>query len=533
MLLSNDAIQQMIPSVGLRLKFESAFAELVPTCETSKLPRSGTSDDVEEVDQCKATEKPNENLLIDTINLKESVVKEHSKIFGYNKEAAQLTDWQLAVNSCAFELAKEAPSLLYERSKLKEMAEEKARETYIFKKKSGSRSGKLQEEPKAKRMKYSQDERREKIAELSSEIEMVKQRITTKPNLISHASSMKEYLASSASTGQNSTSSKKTTTVDMKVQVIDTISAARSTASVNEANTIDDSRGAELIKKASPEDDIMEINVLKDQKQNESTEAVSGTRDRLEEISRGTELIEQASPEDDDMKSKTVKDQKENESTEAASGTDERLKEISKDQSKLEKQDVFGSPANNESFLALKKRPSCIQQLDVGENEQNLDNLERLIRVLKREEKRNLNNVEQQKIEEGVRESQFEELNLAEYVIAKETYCHLCHQDCRQGCNEMITAAKIVLEEKQVALPTLWRRAVPKISYDCEKAQRRLLQMPVSSLRFAEGCFIVEKKGQGLYDDMKCEICTKLKLSKGLSNKTAQKPNSMQEFTAS
>ena len=45
----------MIPSVGLRLKFESAFAELVPTCETSKLPRSGTSDDVEEVDQCKAT----------------------------------------------------------------------------------------------------------------------------------------------------------------------------------------------------------------------------------------------------------------------------------------------------------------------------------------------------------------------------------------------------------------------------------------------------------------------------------------------
>ena len=93
-------------------------------------------------------------------------MKEHSKIFGYNREAAQLTDWQLAVNNCAFELAKEAPSLLYERSKLKEMAEEKARETYIFKKKSGSRSCKLQEEPKAKRMKYSQDERREKIAEL-------------------------------------------------------------------------------------------------------------------------------------------------------------------------------------------------------------------------------------------------------------------------------------------------------------------------------------------------------------------------------
>ena len=79
LLLNNDAIRQTIPSVGLRLKFESAFVELVPTCETSKLPRSGTSDDVEEVDQCKATEKPNENLLIATINLKESVVKEHSR----------------------------------------------------------------------------------------------------------------------------------------------------------------------------------------------------------------------------------------------------------------------------------------------------------------------------------------------------------------------------------------------------------------------------------------------------------------------
>ena len=155
----------------------------------------------------------------------------------------------------------------------------------------------------------------------------------------------------------------------------------------------------------------------------------------------------------------------------------------------------------------------------MGGNEQNSDNLEGLIRVLQREEKRNLTDVEQQKIGEGVRESQFEDLTLAEYVIAKETYCHLCHQDCRRGCNKMITAAKIVLTEKHVALPSLWMRAFPNINYDCEKAQRRLLQMPVASLSFAEGCFIVEKRKDGLYDDTKREIYTRVKHSKELSDK--------------
>lgn len=152
--------------------------------------------------------------------------------------------------------------------------------------------------------------------------------------------------------------------------------------------------------------------------------------------------------------------------------------------------------------------------------------------VLKREEKRNLSNVEKQKIEEDVRESQFEGLSLAEYVISKEVYCKHFHQDCRQGCNEMVKAAKIVLDEKHVALPNLWRRAFSKINYDCEKTPRRVLQMPVTSLRFAQGCFIVEKMGHGLYDQTKCDISTKSKLSKGLKDKTEEIQNHMQDLNA-
>jgi hypothetical protein len=76
---------------------------------------------------------------------------------------------------------------------LKSLAEEKARETYIFKKKEGSRSLKLDGERKPKRLKYSQDERREKISSLSIEIQLVKQQITTKQNIINKATTLKQY----------------------------------------------------------------------------------------------------------------------------------------------------------------------------------------------------------------------------------------------------------------------------------------------------------------------------------------------------
>ena len=49
---------------------------------------------------------------------------------------------------------------MFERGKLKDIAEEKAQETYILKKKSGSRSCKVQGESTPKRMKLNQDERR-------------------------------------------------------------------------------------------------------------------------------------------------------------------------------------------------------------------------------------------------------------------------------------------------------------------------------------------------------------------------------------
>lgn len=89
--------------------------------------------------------------------LDKSVQRDHSKIYGYRRESTQLTNRQKAVNKSAYEVAKENPNLMYNRGELRSLAEEKARETYIFKKSSGSRSSKLDGERKPKRLKYSQD----------------------------------------------------------------------------------------------------------------------------------------------------------------------------------------------------------------------------------------------------------------------------------------------------------------------------------------------------------------------------------------
>ena len=129
-----------------------------------------------------------EHLVLGMVNFSEDVVKEHSQIFGYQRETAVLTEWQKA-----FDLAKENPSLMYERGTLKDIVEEKAWETYVFKKKSGSHSCKVQGESMPKRMKFNQDERCEKIAELSTEIEMLKRQITTKQKAISQTRCMKDY----------------------------------------------------------------------------------------------------------------------------------------------------------------------------------------------------------------------------------------------------------------------------------------------------------------------------------------------------
>ena len=183
-LLDKDTIKEIISTVGMRLKFQDAFNKLIRKAFNATEPDLLVTTTSEQ-----SSKRSDRN----SSYLDESVLRCHSKIYGYRRESAQLTNCQKAVNEAAYEVARENPNLMYDRGELKSLAEEKARETYIFKKSSGSRSSKLDGETNPKRLKYSQDERREKIASLSAEIEMVKKQITTKQHIINRATTLKNY----------------------------------------------------------------------------------------------------------------------------------------------------------------------------------------------------------------------------------------------------------------------------------------------------------------------------------------------------
>ena len=133
--------------------------------------------------------------------------------------------------------------------------------------------------------------------------------------------------------------------------------------------------------------------------------------------------------------------------------------------------------------------------------------LENLVHVLTTQERRKLSDAESQKISEDIRESLFQGLTLSEYVLAKEAKCRLNHKDCL-ACEQMVKAGNLVLKSKAVPLPVLWNSCFNGIPYDSEKAQRRLLKMPLAALTVDNRVYIVEKEYiQGsMYDSAKREI---------------------------
>ena len=73
-------------------------------------------------------------------------------------------------------------------------------------------------------------------------------------------------------------------------------------------------------------------------------------------------------------------------------------------------------------------------------------------------------------------------------------------------CNNMVTAGKIVLEKKIVPLSYLWNKCFTGMAYDCVKAQKRLLQIPLAALKIDGRIYIVEKKLNGSISDYKSLI---------------------------
>ena len=102
----------------------------------------------------------------------------------------------------------------------------------------------------------------------------------------------------------------------------------------------------------------------------------------------------------------------------------------------------------------------------------------------------------------NARISTVECLSINEYIIAKQELCRRQHNNCKKCIGE-ITAAKIVSQEKVIPLPNLWRRSFQGLPYNCEKAQRKLLQMPLIAINYNSKVFITAKSEKNKLNEIK------------------------------
>ena len=114
--------------------------------------------------------------------------------------------------------------------------------------------------------------------------------------------------------------------------------------------------------------------------------------------------------------------------------------------------------------------------------------------ILCEQEKKSLTDLKGQKLSKDIKVSLMEGLSLSEYVGAKAEYCTQKHKYAKVcSCDSLVQAGKIALEEKMVPLSYLWNKCFPGMTYDCEKAQKRLLQIPLAAMTIDKRIYIVEK----------------------------------------
>ncbi|CAB4002907.1 Hypothetical predicted protein [Paramuricea clavata] len=147
------------------------------------------------------------------------------------------------------------------------------------------------------------------------------------------------------------------------------------------------------------------------------------------------------------------------------------------------------------------------QNISRGTECDNIKTIEQLVSILRREEKKSLVNCTAQKVSGNtITVSKFEGLNLNQYSLAKAENCRQYHAVCKSGCKKMVDAANYLLQKNWIPLPKLWRTCFSLKRYDCDKAQRRLLQMPVACIRLKNGVVVIEKNSDNCYHGVISEI---------------------------
>lgn len=190
-LLDKESLKAMITKQGLLLKFEQKFKELSNSLDTEVTKDSTehvvVTDVVKDYPVSGLSNKPSQKPLSDEI------VKEQSKIYGRFRSNAKLNEWQEAVNAAAFKIASKSPNKTYDRASLKTNAEAEARKSFVYRKKSGSRSKFVESDKSTKRARQSTDDRTKEISLLSLELQSLTAQSANKQKEISQANDLHDY----------------------------------------------------------------------------------------------------------------------------------------------------------------------------------------------------------------------------------------------------------------------------------------------------------------------------------------------------
>ena len=187
-LLKDESLKVMIKSQGLLLKFQKIYSQLM-----SDKASHSCAPEIAEVEldvvapQIPVTKKNSSKPLSDNI------IQEQSKIYGRNNKNHKLSKWQEAVNHAAYNLVKLSPDKMYDRAVLKTAAEEEARKSYVFQKKSGSRSKYVSDQKVNKRAHMSANEREEAIKLCTINLQSLTEQSENKRKQIAQANDLKSY----------------------------------------------------------------------------------------------------------------------------------------------------------------------------------------------------------------------------------------------------------------------------------------------------------------------------------------------------
>ena len=123
--------------------------------------------------------------------------------------------------------------------------------------------------------------------------------------------------------------------------------------------------------------------------------------------------------------------------------------------------------------------------------------------MFEREKRQNLSLHE--KISDNIYVSNFEGLNLIEYVNVSCFVCNARHKQLCKDCSGKIKVARYIVEHGFIQLSVAFKMSSSNVGYSAKDARRKLLQMPLAAIGVGEKkmgtyCFyLVEKKSHTSY----------------------------------